>query len=1258
MSDDIQQTFSLDASQAISALKSLDSSFSQLQQRLQGVAQDVRNFDSAVGGSFNALNASFSNVVQSSQQFDGAMGQATRSTNGFGVSLETLTRVVATQAIVRGLSAIRDAAEGSFQGFIEFNRAVAEVQTIAGNTSLDDLSKQIADFAGQFNIPLLQAAKGQYQALSNGFTNLADATAVSTAAAKLNKVGISSQAEAIDTLSTVLNSYKLNADQAAQVGGKLVQSVIDGRQTIDQLSSAVGRVAPLASQLGVSFDELLASFSSITQGGSSVSEAATQIRGVLSALVKPSTDLEEAYKQLGVASGEQLVAAKGLAGAQQAIISTTDGSTASIAKLFPNVRALTGVLRENGPAADTYVQHLASVQQAGAKLLNQKYTLRVGSDTEQLDNAINRIKVFFTSDIGKQLTGGAAKAINFAGVDNVITGLQAIVPVMGAVTLAVTAYGVAWTAARVQQDLAALSAQKMGANLTTLRGAIGVVTAAFAAYEAGTAIGQGITRYINSDRDAALKAQQQLLESQRDAVSQQQSIDAAADSAKQQLVNSSFLELRKSYTDQLTEARTTNDELISDDQSTLNRIISAHSQYATDLKRLNTQANNDAVNATRSANALQGTLQDQRFNYAISRTNEFNQAMQASRRAQQLSAQAAGQLSSAHTQPEQQLAQNTFARAEAYANMAVQVAKATGSLGLQAQAEQTLEGITRQRISAENALSTTRKVDADRLAKADGEEKQRIQELRTLADDFVKQSNAFDKNGAPLPTDQLKGNLAKAKSDLQQFLQLSAKQSPISVTDLLSFDKLSTRLSEAASGTELKQLKAAPTALDSLFNQIQGTADKHAILVSFATDSSKLKGTILEQLDEVQRQINAGGVNLANQRNAGAANTNGNATIDAARTEASRSYFEQPGTTENVANNLKSVLSQVGGGQTAESIQLQQQLLQQLRQEIQFQIQKPNVQPEDINRISGGLTGLQKNGSGVLATGLNRAGNELNQLVAVFNEQQAQLQRVAEGLNPAALSRAVDDLQANVERASAAIGNLSPKPAAERAFGGSIFLATGGIARGTDTVPAMLSPGETVINASSSRKFFSQLQSIQSGQAPVNRQQGGTVIHNTVGDINVRSTEPKLAAQEMQGRVLHWDNELRGDDLANRYQRQADALGLDWASVAGNIDIVPLRGRQATLKFILDTMATLGNRYVLTTIDAFYKCLGGDVDENSNSDMAAALVWLDTLSERHDCGTVFVHHFSKGSQANKATTDLGLKQAKADRVEWRFLRSA
>jgi len=91
----------------------------------------------------------------------------------------------------------------------------------------------------------------------------------------------------------------------------------------------------MAAQLGIRLDELQASYAAITIGGVKTAEAAMQIRGAMTALVKPTAEMKKALRQLGYESGEQAVAALGFVGAMRAVIATTEGSTTSIARLLP-----------------------------------------------------------------------------------------------------------------------------------------------------------------------------------------------------------------------------------------------------------------------------------------------------------------------------------------------------------------------------------------------------------------------------------------------------------------------------------------------------------------------------------------------------------------------------------------------------------------------------------------------------------------------------------------------------------------------------------------------------------------------------------------------------------------------------------------------------------------------------------------------------------------------------------------------------------
>lgn len=87
------------------------------------------------------------------------------------------------------------------------------------------------------------------------------------------------------------------------------------------------------------------------------------------------------------------------------------------------------------------------------------------------------------------------------------------------------------------------------------------------------------------------------------------------------------------------------------------------------------------------------------------------------------------------------------------------------------------------------------------------------------------------------------------------------------------------------------------------------------------------------------------------------------------------------------------------------------------------------------------------------------------------------------------------------------------------------FRNNGGNSRGQDTVPAMLSPDEFVVNSKSSRDFLPQLNAINAGNAVSNT--GGVGDTNiTIGDVNVTSTSD-VPSQSARDIALALKRELR-----------------------------------------------------------------------------------------------------------------------------------
>ena len=126
------------------------------------------------------------------------------------------------------------------------------------------------------------------------------------------------------------------------------------------------------------------------------------------------------------------------------------------------------------------------------------------------------------------------------------------------------------------------------------------------------------------------------------------------------------------------------------------------------------------------------------------------------------------------------------------------------------------------------------------------------------------------------------------------------------------------------------------------------------------------------------------------------------------------------------------------------------------------------------------------------------------------------------------------------------------------------------------------------------------------------------------------------------GRVLLIDNELHPSNLASRIKTVAQAMGLQPEDYESALDIITLRGRLTDLVRLLVHLESIEpGEYDLIVFDAFYRGLPAGVSENDNGQVAMLYNAIDAAIERLRCAWVNIHHASKGSQTDKAVTDVG-----------------
>jgi TP901 family phage tail tape measure protein len=164
------------------------------------------------------------------------------------------------------------------------------------------------------------------------------------ASADLAKAGVTSTRVAADGLTSVMNAYGKSADDVTDISNVFFAAQVKGKTTIEALSGAIGRIAPIAASLGVDFESVSAALAAMTAQGINTNEATTSLRQTLSAILKPSEQAKELARDLGLEFNSQALEARGLDGFLKDVIETTGGNSEAMGMLFGSVEAVNAVL--------------------------------------------------------------------------------------------------------------------------------------------------------------------------------------------------------------------------------------------------------------------------------------------------------------------------------------------------------------------------------------------------------------------------------------------------------------------------------------------------------------------------------------------------------------------------------------------------------------------------------------------------------------------------------------------------------------------------------------------------------------------------------------------------------------------------------------------------------------------------------------------------------------------------------------------------
>lgn len=301
-----------------------------------------------------------------------------------------------------------------------FGAAMKAANTMAGKNAegFAKLKNQVVEVAKNVPVARDELANGLYQVISNSVPedNWIDFLNKS---AKASVGGIADLGETVKVTSTVIKNYGLAWDAAESVQDKIQLTAKNGVTSFEQLAQALPRVTANASTLGVSIDELLASFATLTGVSGNTNEVATQMAAIFTALVKPSSEATEMAEKMGIEFNAASIKA---AGGLRNFLTQLDASVKEYAaangvleqevyaKLFCSAESLRALTPLTNQLAEKFSENVDAMANS-AGTINAAYNemSSTGSATTQmLKNQLGAI-----TDVVAGFVGGAMPILSF-----------------------------------------------------------------------------------------------------------------------------------------------------------------------------------------------------------------------------------------------------------------------------------------------------------------------------------------------------------------------------------------------------------------------------------------------------------------------------------------------------------------------------------------------------------------------------------------------------------------------------------------------------------------------------------------------------------------------------------------------------------------------------------------------------------------------------------------------------------------------------
>jgi TP901 family phage tail tape measure protein len=275
-----------------------------------------------------------------------------------------------------------------WENFKKWEQGVMNVQTLLFQGLDVTLEGRMTRLMREYGLAIDDLTKAYFDSVSASWT-VAESEKLIEQAAILAKAGVTDLAIATNGITSIMNSYRLSITQVDQVAAAFFAAQKYGKITVEGLAKTIGSLAPIAKQVGVSFQEMLAMQAELTKGGLSAHMAANALRSTFLNFIRPAAGAKKALAEIGIETGAVAVRQQGMVNILHKVAAAYEQNADVLAKLTPNVRAMIGLGILNTKAMEELDGMI--------KVINENYgegSFLMSAFNNQMNTAAERAKVF------------------------------------------------------------------------------------------------------------------------------------------------------------------------------------------------------------------------------------------------------------------------------------------------------------------------------------------------------------------------------------------------------------------------------------------------------------------------------------------------------------------------------------------------------------------------------------------------------------------------------------------------------------------------------------------------------------------------------------------------------------------------------------------------------------------------------------------------------------------------------------------------